>query len=344
MKSNLSVMRSVVVNTSHQKQGFGSNAFINLELEIPLIKPTDIRVQVKAVAINPIDLKMYRAAKNSGAVLGWDVAGVVESVGSEVKLFKVGDEVYYAGVVTRAGGFSEFHVVDEKIAGKKPKKLSFAQAAALPLASITCWEALFEKMGIPQQERSEATLLVIGGAGGVGSMGIQIGARVGGLRVIASASKPEGRRQCAEMGAYAVVDHGMPIAPQIKAMDIKSVDYILCLTDPAPIFTELAEIISPHGKICCLVESSSDLPMNLLRNKSVGFFWEGAFTKALFRTKDMNMQHELLNKVATLVDAGVLQTTLSEVLEPINALNLSTACSKLSRGGVVGKIVLNGFH
>ena len=343
MKTNPSLMRAVAVNSNHQSKDFGPDAFVDVELEIPMLKPTDIRVRVKAVAINPIDLKMYRGAKNPGTVLGWDVAGVVESVGVEATLFQVGDEVYYAGVVTRPGCFSELHVVDEKIVGSKPKKLSFAEAAALPLTSITCWEALFEKMGIPQS-KSDATLLVVGGGGGVGSMAIQLGARVAGLRVIASASRNESREQCIAMGASIVVDHSLPLSAQLKALDIKSVDYILCATDPAPIFAELADIISPQGKICSLVESSVDLPMNLLRAKSVGFLWEGAFTKALFRTKDMITQHEILNQVAELVDVGVLKTTLSEELESISAINLGAACHRLSKGGVVGKIVLNGFN
>jgi zinc-binding alcohol dehydrogenase family protein len=343
VKANPSVMRAVAVNIDNKTKDFGIDAFVDVELEIPQLKPTDIRVRVKAAAINPIDLKMYRGAKNPGTVLGWDVAGEVESVGVDAKLFQVGDEVYYAGVVTRPGGFSELQVVDEKIVGSKPKKLSFVEAAALPLASITCWEALFEKMGIPQGG-ANATLLVIGGGGGVGSLAIQLGAGVAGVKVIASASRNETKEQCTAMGASAIVDHSSPLSPQIKALDIKSVDYILCLTDPAPIFADLADIISPQGKICCLVESSVDLPMNLLRTKSVGFSWEGAFTKSLFRTKDMITQHEILNNVAELVDAGTLKTTLSEELESISAINLSKACRKLSEGGVVGKIVINGFN
>lgn len=336
-------MRAVAVNTNNASRDFGPDAFVEVDIEIPKLKPADIRVRVKAAAINPIDLKMYRGAKNPGTVLGWDVAGVVESVGLDAKLFQVGDEVYYAGVVTRPGGFSELHIVDEKIVGSKPKKFSFVEAAALPLAAITCWEALFEKMGIPQ-DGPNATLLVVGGGGGVGSLAIQLGARVAGLEVLASASRNETKAQCISMGASAVVDHSSPLSPQIKVLDIKSVDYILCLTDPAPIFADLADIISPQGKICCLVESSVDLPMNLLRAKSVGFSWEGAFTKSLFRTKDMIAQHEILNRVSELVDAGTLKTTLSEELESISAINLSKACRKLSEGGVVGKIVINGFN
>ena len=342
MKADSSLMRAVAVNIDNKTKDFGIDSFVDVELEIPQLKPTDIRVSVKAAAINPIDLKMYRGAKNPGTVLGWDVAGVVEAVGSETSLFQLGDEVFYAGVVTRPGGFSELHAVDEKIVGRKPKKLSFAEAAALPLASITCWEALFERMHIPQSG-SNATLLVLGGGGGVGSMAIQLGSRVAGLKVIASASREGTREQCLAMGAAAVVDHNLPLSPQIKALDLKTVDYILCLTDPGPIFTDLADFISPQGKICCLVESSVDLPMNLLRTKSVEFSWEGAFTKALFRTKDMITQHEILNTVSELLDAGVLKTTLSEELEAINANSVSAACRKLSQGGVVGKIVINGF-
>lgn len=342
MKVDPSVMRAIAVNIDNKTKDFDIDSFVDVELEIPELKPMDIRVSVKAAAINPIDLKMYRSAKNPGTVLGWDIAGVVESVGSDTSLFQIGDEVYYAGVVTRPGGFSELHVVDERIVGMKPKKLSFAEAAALPLAAITCFEALFEKMGIPQ-DGGQATLLVLGGGGGIGSMAIQLGAHVAGVQVIATASRQETEEQCMAMGAFAVIDHSSPLSSQIKALDIKSVDYILCLADPGPIFADLADIISPQGKICCLVESSVDLPMNLLRNKSVGFSWEGAFTKSLFRTKDMISQHHVLNRVSELLDAGVLKTTLSERLESISASSLSIACRKLSQGGVVGKIVMNGF-
>ena len=341
--SNLSLMRAVAVNTNNPIKDFGRETFVDVELSCPELKPNDIRVRVKAASINPIDLRMCRGAKNPGTVLGWDVAGVVESVGSEASLFKIGDDVFYAGAVNRPGGFSELHVVDEKMVGKKPKQLSYAQAAALPLASITCWEALFEKMGIPQRANSDATLLIIGGGGGVGSMAIQLGTKVAGMKVIATASRDESREQCLAMGASEVINHKMPLAVQIKDLGMKSVDYILCLTDPTPIFTDLADIISPQGKICCLVESSADLPMNALRTKSVGFFWEGVFTKSLFRAKNLISQHDILNHLADLVDSGVLKTTLSQEIGLICARNLSKACQKIQASGVVGKIVMNGF-
>jgi alcohol dehydrogenase len=191
---------------------------------------------------------------------------------------------------------------------------------------------LFEKMGIPQRANSDATLLIIGGGGGVGSMAIQLGTKVAGMKVIATASRDESREQCLAMGASEVINHKMPLAVQIKDLGMKSVDYILCLTDPTPIFTDLADIISPQGKICCLVESSADLPMNALRTKSVGFFWENLIS-----------QHDILNDLADLVDSGVLKTTLSQEIGLICARNLSKACQKIQASGVVGKIVMNGF-
>lgn len=344
MTSNAPLMRAVVVNPERLAGEVGEHTFLDVELAQPSLKPKDLRVRVKAVGVNPIDLKMCRSAKVSDLVLGWDVSGVVESVGQEENLFQVGDEVFYAGSITRSGGLSEFQVVDERIVGLKPKSLSFSQAAALPLTSLTSWEAIFEKLAIPQGVNNPATLLVLAGAGGIGSIAIQLGAKVAGLKVIASASREESRAHCMSMGAAAVIDHNKAIAQQIKDLGLNSVDYILCATDPAPLFDQLAEAISPLGKICCLAESSADLPMNLLRNKGASFSWEGAFTRSLFRTKDLIKQHEILNRISGFVDAGILRSTLNRDLGMICASNVTRACQILASGNSVGKIVMSGFN
>jgi NADPH:quinone reductase len=339
----LTQMKAVTVNLDYSAGDFGAGAFLDEQLAIPPLKPNDLRVKVMAVAINPIDLRMGRGAKNPGQILGWDVAGVVESVGAQVSLFQVGDAVYYAGAVNRPGGLSEYHVVDENIVGKKPSSLSFTQAAALPLAAITSWEALFEKMGITQQKNNPATLLILGGAGGVGSMAIQLACKLAGMTVVASASRPQSHEYCLQMGASHVVNHSDPITPQLKALGLKGVDYVLCMTNPAPIFADLADLILPLGKICSLVESSENLPMNLLRNKGISFSWEGAFTRSLFKTRDIQMQHHILQQVSEAVDQGILQTTLQHDLGKICADKVGHACRMLQAGGVVGKIVMCGW-
>lgn len=344
MTSNAPLMKAVVVNPERSAGEISELTFIDVDLAQSTLKPNDLRVKVMAAGVNPIDLKMCRSAKAKDLVLGWDVAGVVESVGQEANLFQVGDEVFYAGSITRSGGFSQLQVVDERIVGKKPKFLSFSQAAALPLTSLTSWEAIFEKMAISRGVNSSATLLVLAGSGGIGSIAIQLGAKVAGLKVIASASREESRAHCLSMGAAAVIDHNKEIAQQIKDLGLSSVDYILCATDPAPIFDQLAEAISPLGKICCLVESSADLPMNLLRNKGVSFSWEGAFTRSLFRTKDVIKQHEILNEISELVDSGVLRSTLNQDIGKICASNITKACQMLAAGNSVGKIVMSGFN
>ncbi len=342
--SNQSLMKAVVVNPTRSSEMADEYVFLDVELPKPLLKPRDIEVRVKAVGVNPIDLKMSRSAKTPDLVLGWDVAGVVEAVGQETSLFQVGDEVFYAGSITRPGGFSELQVVDERMVGLKPKSLSFPEAAALPLTSLTVWEAFFEKMSISRDGSGDATLLVLAGAGGIGSIAIQLGSKVAGLKIVASAAREESKAQCLSMGAEAVINHRLDIAQQIKDLGFNSIDYVLCATDPAPIFKQLAEIISPIGKICCLVESSSDLPMNILRNKGVSFSWEGAFTRSLFKTQDLIRQHEILNEISGLVDSGVLRSTLNKDIGKICANNVAIACQMISSGNSVGKIVMTGFN
>jgi NADPH2:quinone reductase len=338
------LMKAVVLNNATMGEGPDWELFQDQVISKPELKPRDIRVEVKAAGVNPIDLKMTRSKKSNGMVLGWDVAGVVESVGSDVTLFKAGYEVYYAGSVIRPGGFSELQVVDERIVGSKPVSLSFAQAASLPLTGITVWEALFEKMGIPFSAKSEKTLLVLAGAGGIGSIAIQLGAKVGGLKVIASASREDSKVHCMKMGASAVINHKLDISQQVTELGDVSIDYVICATDPAPLLQQLEKILSPLGKICCLVESSADLPMNILRNKGIAFIWEGAFTRSLFKTNDLIKQHEILNEISRLIDDGVLQHTLSRDLGQICAQNLSRACEIIDSGNSVGKIVMTGFN
>jgi zinc-binding alcohol dehydrogenase family protein len=323
--------------------GHGPNCLVDLEIASPRPGQQDLLVQVEAVSVNPLDLKMRRARTQNGGprILGWDAAGTVVEVGAAVTLFQPGDRVFYAGSISRPGTNAELHLVDERIAGSMPASLDFAQAAALPLASLAAWEALFERLRVPSAaEGKERMLLVIGGGGGVGSMAIQIAKVVGGLCVVATGSHPGSQAWCRQLGADVVIDHSVALIPQLLAHGIKTVDYILCLTAPDPYFSSMAQLIAPQGHICALVESAGPLPMNELRAKSASFSWEGMFTRPLYNTRDLIEQHHILNKVANLVDSGNLSSTAQKVFYPINADNLRQAHALVEAGGIVGKVVL----
>jgi len=305
-------------------------------------------VRVEAVAVNPIDLKMARAKQppqSPDRVLGWDVAGTVVGMGADVSGFQLADAVFYAGSVLRPGACSALHAVDARLVGRKPSTLSFLQAAALPLSILASWEALFERMRLPRGPiQQPCTLLVIGGAGGVGSMALQLASKLTEVRVIGTASRPKSHQYCRDMGATDVVDHSQSLLPQLKVLGAPLIDFVLCLTDPAPLMPQLAEILAPSGHVCSLVEASADLPMNLLRGKSITFSWEGMFTRSMFRTPDMARQGEILNEVSALVDDNVLRTTLQVDLGSINAKNVMLAHQLIGSGHMIGKLVMGSFE
>ncbi len=325
------------------------NCFEAFEVEIPEPQHRELLVRVKAVAVNPVDTKVRSSIQDPldiPRILGWDAAGIVEGVGSATSLFNVGDEVFYAGSITRPGSNAEYQLVDERIVGRKPSDLTFEQAAALPLTSITAWEALFERMAIPAEKTSENRdrwLLIINGAGGVGSIAIQLAKQVAGLKVIATASRPETIAWCKRQGADEVINHREPLAHQLRKLRLPLVDYIFCCHDTDPHWQNMADCIKPQGRICALASLQAPLDLNVFKNKSVAFCWEFMFTRAMYETEDMQAQHELLNRVAGLCDRNILRTTLTENLGPINATNLARAHAKLEEGRTIGKLVLSGF-
>jgi len=306
--------------------------FAEIELARPAPAGRDLLVKVEAVSVNPVDYKQRKMQTSGSRVLGWDAAGTVAAAGNEVTLFKPGDAVYYAGDVTRPGCNSEFHLVDERIVGHKPKKLDFAQAAAMPLTSITAWEAYYDRMKV----RKGATLLIIGGPGGVGSIGIQL-AKLSNLRVTATASRPESIAWVRELGADEVVDHRE--LSQLKAR----FDYIACFNDLDAHWPAIGELIAPQGAIVSIVGNLKPLPQDAVRAKSASVCWELMFTRPRFKTPDMIEQHRLLNQVAEWLDAGKLRCTLKETLSPISGANLRKAHERLESGTMIGKLVLKGW-
>jgi zinc-binding alcohol dehydrogenase family protein len=322
------------------------DSLIDLETTKPEPKGRDIRVAVKAISVNPVDYKVRkRAAPPEGEVkiLGYDAAGVVDAVGADVTLFKPGDEVFYAGSIQRSGTNAEFHLVDERIVGKKPKSLTFAQAAALPLTSITAWELLFDRLGaVPGKSIDPRTLLITGGAGGVGSILIQLARRLTGLTVVATATRAESQKWCLDLGAHAVIDHGKPMKEQIETLKLPPVALVASLTFTDQHYKAIAEFMAPQGKFG-LIDDPAEFAMSVFKGKAISVHWESMFTRSSFQTPDMIAQHHLLNDVADLIDKGVLRTTLDQTFGTISAANLKRAHALLESGKSRGKIVLEGW-
>nr|WP_306263759.1 zinc-binding alcohol dehydrogenase family protein [Pararhizobium sp. IMCC3301] len=320
-------------------------AFLDVELPRPEAAGRDLLVAVKAVSVNPVDTKI-RAPKDdveaTPRVLGWDASGVVEAVGPDVTLFKPGDEVYYAGDVTRSGSNAEFQLVDERIVGTKPNRLGFAEAAALPLTTITAYEAFFDRLGIDRDGADKGqSVLIIGAGGGVGSIGIQL-AKAAGLVVIATASRPETSSWVRELGADHVVNHREPMVEQVRALGFQHVDHIAIFNDMRHWETAV-ELIRPQGGIVSIDNTDLPMPMAGMKTKAASLHWEFMFARAMFTTPDMIEQHKLLNYVAQEIDAGRIRTTLDKVLKPINAENIRAAHALIETGQAKGKIVVESF-
>ena len=318
----------------------------DIELPEPVAGPKDLLVEVRAISVNPVDTKVRQNVQPEGGaakVLGWDVAGVVKAVGNEVTLFKAGDKVFYAGSIARAGGNSELHVVDERIVGHMPKTLGFAEAAALPLTAITAWELLFDRLQIKESQADLGqTLLIVGAAGGVGSILTQLASQLTGLKVIGTASRPQTADWVRGLGADLVVDHSQPLSEVLKKAGQAQVTHVASLTQTDQHLDQLVEALAPQGKLA-LIDDPKSLDVTKLKRKSLSLHWEFMYTRSLFETADMLEQHKLLNRVAELIDAGTLKTTVGEHFGTINAANLRRAHALLESGKARGKIVLEGF-
>ena len=321
------------------------NAFLDVDLPRPTPSGRDILVAVKAVSVNPVDTKV-RAPKDqveeSPRVLGWDASGVVEAVGPDVTLFKAGDEVYYAGDITRPGSNQEFQLVDERIVGFKPERLSFAEAAALPLTTITAYEAFFDRLRIDRDGADKGqSILIIGGGGGVGSIGIQL-AKAAGLVVIATASRPETSTWVKQLGADHVVNHHDDMVAQVRALGFEHVDHIAIFNDMRH-WDAAVELIRAEGGIVTIDDTDQPMPMAGMKMKAASLHWEFMFARAMHQTPDMIEQHKLLTYVAAEIDAGRIRTTLDTVLSPINAQTMREAHALIETGKAKGKIVIEGF-
>lgn len=319
-------------------------ALQDIKMESPTASGRDLLVEVKAISVNPVDYKIRQRAQAEGSgwkVLGWDAAGVVKAVGEEVSLFKVGDEVWYAGDLTRAGSNAELQVVDERIVGRKPKQLSFAEAAAMPLTSLTAWELLFDRMQVARDD-ARKSILVIGAAGGVGSIMVQLLKQMTQLTIIGTASRPATQAWLQELGVDHVINHRNKLSAELADKKLAAPDYVVSLNATEEHFDEIVKIIKPQGKFG-LIDDPSSLNVMPLKGKAVSTHIELMFTRSMFQTEDMIEQHHILNEVARLVDEGHLQTTVGEHFGTINAENVLRAHALLESGKAKGKIVLEGF-
>jgi NADPH:quinone reductase len=321
-------------------------SFVDVVVETPKPRPRDLLVEVWAISVNPVDTKI-RGGGGPGRpdgqlqILGWDAAGIVKEAGNAVTLFQPGDEVYYAGSVERAGSYAELQCVDERIVGRKPRTLGFAEAAALPLTTITAWEMLFDRLRL--NKSTEGSLLIVGGAGGVGSIATQLARQLTCLKIISTASRPETVQWCQRMGAHCVVDHRQPLASQMKAIVPGGVNYVLALTKTEDHFDQLIESMAPQSAMALIENPARPLDIVKLKPKSISLHWEFMFTRSRYETTDMGEQGGLLSEVAALVDAGRIMSTMQTNLGAINAANLRQAHALVESGKTIGKIVLAGF-
>lgn len=332
---------------AYQKAGpiTSPEALVDIELDTPVAEDHDLLVRVQAVSVNPVDTKIRKNVSpenNQWKTLGWDAVGIVEAIGDKVTQFKIGDVVWYAGALNRQGSNSELQLVDERIVGHKPKTLEATEAAALPLTAITAWEMLFDRLQVPTNAPKKTSILVIGGAGGVGSITIQLLKQLTNLTIIATASRPETQEWVKQLGADYVLDHRQPLAAQIKQLDLTAPLYVFSTTQTDRHLTDIVELIAPQGHFG-LIDDPEQLDIKPFKSKSVSVHWEFMFTRSMYQTEDMVKQSELLNEVSKLVDEGKIKTTVTQVLSPINAENLKRVHQQIESGTTKGKIVLQGF-
>lgn len=323
-------------------------SLLDIEQPDPVASGHDLLVEVRAVSVNPADVKR-RASERPLAglqyqILGYDAAGVVQAVGPEVTLFKPGDEVFYAGSFVRPGTNAELHLVDERIVGTKPRSLDFTRAAGLPLTSLTAWELLFDRLGVPfGKTGNPGGLLIVGAPGGVGTMMLQLARKFSALRIVATASSAESREWCFQMGAHHVIDPTQPFPDQLRAIGIPVVETIASLVASEQYFPALVEVLAPEGKIG-LIDDPKSLDPVPLKRKAASLHWELMFTRSMFHTRDMIAQHRILESVSELVDEGILRTNATNVIGPMNAANLKKAHALVERGGARGRVVLEGYE
>lgn len=332
------------LDISHQ------DSLIDIDLPTPTPTGRDLLVKIDAISVNPVDTKVrVRAQPENGEhkVLGWDAVGEVIDAGDQAQFYQKGDKVWYAGDITRHGTNSEYHLVDERIVGRKPESISNAEAAAFPLTAITAWELLFDRLGFEHSTSADNAgrqqLLIVGAAGGVGSILVQLAAQLTDAVIIGTASRPESQAWVKELGADYVIDHRKPLSEELKRIGIDSVTHVASLNATEQHYDEIVESLAPQAKLALIDDPQSPLDIMKLKMKSISLHWEFMYTRSMFNTDDIEKQRDLLNSIAELIDAKRIKTTLGEHYGQINAENLKRAHANLESGSAIGKIVLEGF-
>lgn len=320
-----------------------TNSFIDLETDKPVPTGKELLVKVKAISVNPVDFKVRQNSARDSVldiprIIGWDASGVVEAAGDKADLFKQGDEIYYAGDINKPGSNAEYQLIDERIVGKKPATLTNTEAAAMPLTTLTAWEALFDRIRINEKDKGKS-ILIIGGAGGVGSIATQIAKKIAGLKVITTASRPETVNWCKQQGADIVVNH-KDLVNEVRKAGFQYVDFIFDCVDINFYWDAVAELIKPQGHIASITGSATPVALNKLKGKSASFSWELMYTRSTFQTDDLIEQHNILDKAAALFDNGTLKSTLTTTLKGLSADNLKKAHAQLESGTTIGKLVI----
>jgi len=326
-----------------------TESLVDISIPKPVPLEHDLLVKINAISVNPVDIKIRKNVEptnNQHKILGWDAVGEVVGIGSDVTSFKEGDIVWYAGDLGRSGTNAEYHIVDERIVGLKPKSLTNAEAAAIPLTAITAWELLFDRLGFKEnstsKEHTKEQILIVGAAGGVGSILVQLAKQLTKATIIATASRPESKRWVTQLGADHVIDHNNSLIDELTAIGFDSVTHIISLTHTDEYFDSYVEIIAPQGKLA-LIDDPSAIDIVKLKRKSISLHWEFMFTRSMFTTDDMSKQGELLNTLSKLIDNGVIKTTLGENFGKINANNLKLAHASIDTDNTIGKVVLENF-
>ncbi|MCM8570127.1 zinc-binding alcohol dehydrogenase family protein [Gramella jeungdoensis] len=318
------------------------NSLFDFETESPKFEDRDLLVRVKAISVNPVDYKIRQSATKDSKldepkIIGWDAAGIVEETGKKVSMFKKGDEVYYSGDITRPGSYAEFQAVDERIVARKPVNLNWEEAAALPLTALTAWESIFDRLRIRENSGVDKNILIIGGAGGVGSITIQLLKTLTKLKVIATASREVTRNWCEKMGADDIINHNN-LVDDLK--NYENVDYILNFADTSGTWKQMCEIIAPQGGICCIVNTTENVDLNLLKQKSVSFHWELMFTRSMYQTEDMIAQHKILKELKKLIEDQKIKSTINRKFKGLSAETLRKVHRFQESGKSVGKNVI----
>ena len=323
------------------------NCFVNIEIETPIPEGFDILVRVHGISINPVDSKERLGLSGrleEPLILGWDACGEVISVGVNVQNFKPKDMVMYAGDISRPGSYAEYQLVDERIVGPKPSGLSFEEAATLPLTTLVAWESLFDRLEITRHESDSPALLIIGGAGGLGSMAIQFARHLSNCTIIATASRPESQEWCSTLGAHYVIDHSSELGEQLKSLGFETVPYILNCSNNIPYWKQMSQIIAPEGAICLVASTKAKLDLDLYMEKSVQINYELMFTRSIFKTDKMSIQGEILRKIAEMIGDGTIRHVMTKKMGPMSASTLADAHRIIEQGRMIGKMALSGIQ